>query len=167
MLRAHLLLLPGLMPAALSEESSRCHQEGLTQVTFAAEDNVSMEWRDALGQTHSGSMAAGDDDTSGGFAPGGELRWRNLGSYLGATFDLLVTVAAQNHFYDEQIQIGYVTPINIAQASFTSAGFACLGIGLLPSYCPSGAALDATSASCTDGSSVVMRAAECTPCGSA
>ena len=53
-----------------------------------------MEWTDANGVLYTGEtlIPAQVTDTTGGALPGGSVRWRNVGSFDGQQFDLLVTV---------------------------------------------------------------------------
>ena len=55
---------------------------------------VSMEWTDANRVVYTGetSIPPGATDITGGALPGGSVRWRNVGSFEGQAFDLLVTV---------------------------------------------------------------------------
>ena len=101
-------------------------------------------------------------DTTGGAFPGGSVRWRNLGFDNGLAFDLLVTVSAQPTYYSDTVAIEYWNPQSsfTTQAIYTTAGFACLGFGKRISLCESGASLDATTASCSDGTPTILRAAE-------
>ena len=122
-----------------------------------------MEWTDALGAVHTGQIIPTETtDTTGAALPAGEIRWRNLGTYGGTAFDLVVTVSSPPSEYSETVDIEYVTPMSryTSQAVFTSAGYACLGFGLRTSYCFSGGALDPTTASCADGTPTAIRAAE-------
>lgn len=129
-----------------------------------------MEWTDARGRIHTGAGAGGAQiphhatDTTGGAFPRGSVRWKNLGhDQNGIPFDLLVTVnhgppSADLHL--DILDLEYWNPQAQSQAMYTDAGFACLGLGLRPSYCQSGAPLNASTGWCLDGTFPIVRAAE-------
>ena len=122
-----------------------------------------MEWTDAFGVTHTGQLIPTlTTDTTGAALPSGSIRWKNLGTDGGMLFDLLVTVSSPASAYSDYVDVSYVSPLSstTSQALFTTSGFACLGVGLQPSYCLSGASLDAASATCKDGTQTTMRGAE-------
>ena len=102
-------------------------------------------------------------DTSGGAFPRGSLRWKNVGTYESVTFDLLVTIATEPNSYGVYFPIEYVSPVSesASQAVFSQSGFACLGLGVRTSYCPSGATLSAQGR-CPDGTDSVVPSAEFT-----
>ena len=155
-------LLAMILLGAVPVLAQKCRQTGLTPIDFSSITNpaVSMEWTDGTQATQRGStIPAG---WTGLNETGGELRWRRVGSVEteeGVTeFDLRVTVAPEPSYYADNIHIEYSPTHTIPPASFSEAGYACLGFSLQPSYCPSGAELDAT-ASCADGTRVHMRCA--------
>ena len=125
---------------------------------------IAMEWTDATGNIYTGQMiipATMAGSTHGAF-PGGSLRWRSLGVDSPGEIDLLVTVSEPASEYSEQLEVEYWSPASSSapQAVFFENGFACLGFGMRPSICESGATLDATTASCSDGTPTITRAAE-------
>ena len=131
----------------------------------ATNPTVAMEWKDADGKLYTGQTQIPPEstDTTGGCFPRGELRWRNLGRdrQNEQPFDLVVTVTDQPSSYSDHLLLEYQTPIHArtSQAVFTG-GYACLGFGLLPSRCDSGALLDSINAACADGTEPIMRGAE-------
>ena len=62
--------------------------------------------------------------------PGGSARWTNIGTLNGSYFDLLVQENPESAYT-------YAPPALGAQAA-TSNGFACIGVGVQPSYCTDG-----------------------------
>ncbi|KAL1512355.1 hypothetical protein AB1Y20_005615 [Prymnesium parvum] len=136
-------------------------------IDFSSESNpgVAMEWTDATGTVSTGErIPFGATDTTGGAFPGGSLRWKNVGYQYsnGEIFDLLVTVSDPPSYYSDTVNVQYWSPQSSAatQALFTSFGFACLGFGVRPSTCASGANVQLATATCSDGSTPIMRAAE-------
>ncbi|KAL1512356.1 hypothetical protein AB1Y20_005615 [Prymnesium parvum] len=134
-------------------------------IDFSSESNpgVAMEWTDATGTVSTGErIPFGATDTTGGAFPGGSLRWKNVGYHNGEIFDLLVTVSDPPSYYSDTVNVQYWSPQSSAatQALFTSFGFACLGFGVRPSTCASGANVQLATATCSDGSTPIMRAAE-------
>ena len=131
---------------------------------------VGMEWLDANGTLYtatpsgaiSGSIPALATDTTGGAFPGGSVRWTNLGYDDGVAFDMVVTVSQTPTYYADFVDVEYWNPVSSSttQAVYTTGGFACIGFGLRPATCASGAALDATNATCVDGTTTIFRAAE-------
>ena len=129
-----------------------------------------MQWTDASGQVYPGTPSGGlvgavpspSTDTTGGAFPGGSVRWSNLGNDNGVAFDLLVTVSATPSTYSDTVAIAYSNPTGGAtsQAVSTTLGYACLGFGVLPSTCASGASLDPVTANCVDGSPTTLNGAE-------
>ena len=122
-----------------------------------------MQWTDAAGQSYSGQSQVPYQatDTTGGAFPGGSVRWTSLGFDGGRAFDLLVTVSVEPAYYSDVVAVGYQTPLSnfATQALLTPLGFACLGFGIQPSTCVSGAAVDAATATCSDGSALTLVAA--------
>ncbi|KAL1500080.1 hypothetical protein AB1Y20_012754 [Prymnesium parvum] len=144
---------------------AQCGGIDAVRVDFASATNpeVSMEWRDAAGGVHRGvQIPHFATDTTGGAFPRGSVRWRRLGVHQNRSFDLLVAASASPANYSTQVAIEYHSPnsSDTTQAAFTSLGFACLGFGLRPSFCPTGASLALATATCADGSPPVMRAVE-------
>ena len=154
------LLLTGV-PPALGQQ--KCRQTGLVPIDFSSITNpaVAMEWTDGTQAPQQGAtIPAG---WSGLNNTGGELRWKRIGSVETeegvVQFDLRVTVAPEPTYYSDSIEIEYSSTTTIPPASFSEAGYACLGFGLQPSFCPSGAALDSV-ANCADGTPIRMKATE-------
>mgnify|MGYP007078101106 CR=1 FL=1 len=93
------------------------------------------------------------------------LRLTHVGSFTNAEegevgeeqpFDLLISVVAAPTTYSELIEVSYQPPTSIPPALLTSAGYACLGIGLQPSRCSSGSAIDGPTATCRDGPTIMQ-----------
>ena len=142
----------------------RCGKRAVS-ADFDAASNpaVSMEWTDANGVVYTGQTMtpAGVTDTTGGALPGGIVRWRNVGSFEGQWFDLLVTVAASPAVYGPLVSVAYIRPeaTNTRQA-LTFGAYACLGVGVQTSSCESGSALDPATADCADGTPTTMHGSE-------
>ncbi|KAL1525317.1 hypothetical protein AB1Y20_020178 [Prymnesium parvum] len=153
MMLAFALLVP---PVA-----SQCGRGIAVDIDFS-NPAVSMEWRNANGARFNGTLIPyGSTDSTTGALPRGEVRWRNIGFYENASFDLLVTTPTATVDYGTLIA-EYRTPISnsATQATFTSAGYACLGFGVRRSICASGSLPDSNTAFCADGSQVTLRGAE-------
>lgn len=143
--------------------AGECGNHDSVQIDFSSVTNpaVAMEWTDALGLKYTGTrIPDGATDTTGGAFPGGNIRWKNLGYDGDVPFDLLVTVSENPTYYSDLIDVEYRVPSTQPQAVFTSSGFACLGFGMRPSYCISGASLNTETAECSDGTPATLRAAE-------
>ena len=71
-------------------------------------------------------------------------------------------MSAQPTYISDAVDIEYRNQQSetTTQAVYTTTGFVCLGFGLRPSYCASGAALDAATATCADGTPTTTRATE-------
>ena len=168
LLRLQMLLILSLLVVGVG--SNLCGRSAV-DIDFSSVTNpsVAMEWHDANGQLFTGTPNGGlsalipyeATDTSGGAFPGGSIRWRNLGSDNGQPFDLLVTVSSNPAVYSETVAVEYNTQISsiASQGVFTTAGYACIGFGVRPSLCVTGSLVLAT-ATCSDGSEPVTRAAE-------
>ena len=79
----------------------------------ASNPAASLEWTDANGAVYTGQelIPAEATDTTGGALPGGSVRWRNVGSFEGQPFDLLVTVPSEPSLYSERVSIAYTSPL--------------------------------------------------------
>ena len=122
-----------------------------------------MEWTDANGAVYTGQtlIPAGAVDTTGGALPGGSVRWRNVGSFEAQWFDLLATVPTQPTLYSELITVSYISPVaSSVRQALSFGGFACLGLGIAPSTCESGASLKQGTATCTDRTPTTMYGGE-------
>ena len=173
------LVICGLSGTATAAPSSPplppvapCGGSNAVSIDFASSTNpaVAMQWTDAAGQLYNASPDAAlvgvvpytTTDTTGGAFPGGSVRWSNLGSDNGVVFDLLVTVSSSPSVYADTVAISYTNPQSsaVSQAASTTLGYVCLGVGVVPSSCASGAALDQSTANCVDGSPTTFNAAE-------
>ena len=154
-------LLLGSLLLAPSPPSAPCGGANAVSVDLASASNpaVAMQWTDADGIVRSGSSVP----AAASIFPAGSVRYANLGRDGGHTFDLLITVASVPSHYADSVAVGYHSPSSgsaVRQAALTPAGFACLGLGVRTSTCASGAALDAATARCADGTPTTLRAAE-------
>jgi hypothetical protein len=87
-------------PSPAAETQIGTCAKAFIPMDFAATTNptVAMEWTDINGQKYEGADASPDrnfipvgaTDTTGGALPGGNVRFRNIGSHNGELFDLLV-----------------------------------------------------------------------------
>jgi len=161
------LVVVGLVASA----AAQCGSGTLTDIDFGWDSSPRspyMEWVNALGTTYTGTQGANmlidssatDQDT--GAFPGGNVRFRNVGEESGIIFDIVVTVIASPHVYSSLIDIAYTNPTAAVarQAVLTTAGFACLGVGLLTATCASGSTVAATTAECQDNTPTTMKGAE-------
>eukprot|EP00966_Prymnesium_polylepis_P300472 6943929-Prymnesium_polylepis.1 len=132
-----------------------------------------MQWTDASGQLHtaspnsdisgiSGIIPIPANDTTSGPFPHGALRWTNVGYDSDLSFDLLVTLSEAPAHYSDTVAVEYhpLMSDSAFQALYTASGFACIGVGLQPSVCASGAPLHRSNATCNDGTPVTVRATE-------
>ncbi|KAL1512353.1 hypothetical protein AB1Y20_005613 [Prymnesium parvum] len=158
---------PAPSPILPTPPATPCAEPNSVLIDFSSQNSngVAMEWTDATGTVSTGErIPFGATDTTGGAFPGGSLRWKNVGYQYsnGEIFDLLVTVSDPPSYYSDTVNVQYWSPQSSAatQALFTSFGFACLGFGVRPSTCASGANVQLATATCSDGSTPIMRAAE-------
>mgnify|MGYP007078143526 CR=1 FL=1 len=138
-----------------------------TNVDFSRLTNpsVALSWTDASGSSAGGSMIPTITDDWPGALPQGSVRFHHLGSSGGTVFDLLVTVPAKASEYSSLVNVQYSSPSagvgsRTSQAVLTDSGFACLGVSVRPSYCASGSALEATTATCADGTPTTIHGSE-------
>eukprot|EP00966_Prymnesium_polylepis_P247486 5722652-Prymnesium_polylepis.1 len=137
-----------------------------------------MEWTNANGVVFKDQLdasngltaiAAGATDATTGAFPRGSVRFVDAvtgAGNSGTKLDLLVTVSPSPTSFTSTERINvtgadeYVNPTVFRQALTVTNGFACLGTGVLPSECATGAGLDADTGECTDGSQATMHGVE-------
>ena len=106
--------------AARSRAETTCvAPEDFVYIDFSSATNpdVGMEWTDADGTTHNSSANAIPTGGTDGAFPGGGLRWKNVGHYMGNVFDIIVTVSdTSGAYWDDSVYVEYTPPVNIPQA---------------------------------------------------
>ena len=159
-----LLVFTALLPGASAILTCRGEEEEPVLIDFSQISNPSIgfEWADAAGQLYTGSWSipSGATDATGGALPGGFVRWKNVGIHEGVEFDLVVSAPTTTIVYSDVLQLDYVSPVTGSQAASSSAGFACLGLGVKTAVCPSGASLTPSTARCSDGTPTTLQGAE-------